>query len=88
MAKVRKLEKFDKRSTYHSLPPKPPYVRSRSGSSGPSLTRRPLPLKHGYVNAPMDWVYSSFRWYVRAGKYPADWGAGRVITFPPEIGRE
>jgi putative transposase len=46
------------------------------------------PVKHGLVKAPMDWAYSSFRRYVRAGDYPADWGAGRVITFPPEVGQE
>jgi putative transposase len=46
------------------------------------------PVKHGLVSAPIDWEYSSFRRYVRAGDYPADWGAGRPITFPPEVGQE
>lgn len=32
------------------------------------------PVKHGYVNAPIDWPYSSFRHYVKAGIYPPDWG--------------
>jgi putative transposase len=46
------------------------------------------PVKHGLVKAPLDWAYSSFGRYVRTGYYPADWGAGRVISFPPEIGQE
>jgi putative transposase len=32
------------------------------------------PVKHGYVKAPLDWPYSSFRRYVKAGVYPPDWG--------------
>ena len=32
------------------------------------------PVKHGYVKAPIDWPYSSFRRYVKAGRYPPDWG--------------
>jgi putative transposase len=32
------------------------------------------PVKHGYVKSPMDWPYSSFPLYVKAGIYPADWG--------------
>lgn len=46
------------------------------------------PVKHGLVKALIDWAYSSFLRYVQMDKYPADWGTGRVITFPPEIGRE
>ncbi len=44
------------------------------------------PVKHGYVKAPIDWSYSSFHRYVKAGVYPPDWG-----TAEPEfqgIGRE
>ena len=33
------------------------------------------PVKHGYVKAPLDWPYSSFRRYVKAGTYPQDWGS-------------
>ncbi|MCB1864647.1 MAG: transposase [Chromatiales bacterium] len=36
------------------------------------------PVKHGYVAAAWDWPYSSFRRHVKAGVYPADWGAGGV----------
>jgi putative transposase len=44
------------------------------------------PVKHGYVKAPMDWPYSSFRLYVKAGIYPPDWG-GDVVDFDG-VGRE
>lgn len=33
------------------------------------------PVKHGYVQRPIDWPYSSFRIYVHKGIYPEDWGA-------------
>ncbi len=36
------------------------------------------PVKHGYVDAPVKWPYSSFHRYVRAGDYPTDWGAGSM----------
>jgi putative transposase len=36
------------------------------------------PVKHGYAQAPMDWPYSSFRRFVEAGIYPADWGRGEM----------
>lgn len=32
------------------------------------------PVKHGLATSPMDWPYSSFRRYVKAGIYPANWG--------------
>ena len=32
------------------------------------------PVKHGLVSTAMEWPYSSFRKYVEAGVYPADWG--------------
>jgi putative transposase len=38
------------------------------------------PVKHGYVKSPMDWPYSSFRGYVKAGIYSQDWGA-EVVEF-------
>jgi putative transposase len=34
------------------------------------------PVKHGYVDRPLDWPSSSLARYVRQGVYPADWGAG------------
>jgi len=44
------------------------------------------PVKHGYVAAPRDWPFSSFRRHVEAGIYPADWGHG-PLTFTG-VGRE
>ncbi len=35
------------------------------------------PVKHGLVNRPADWVYSSFDRYVNLGEYEEDW-CGRV----------
>lgn len=34
------------------------------------------PVKHGYVNRPADWNWSSFLRYVRQGNYELDWGEG------------
>lgn len=34
------------------------------------------PVKHGYVLRAMDWPYSSFRRFVKAGLYSEDWGVG------------
>jgi len=31
------------------------------------------PVKHGYARTPLDWPYSSFHRYVRAGVYPLQW---------------
>nr|VFK36504.1 MAG: putative transposase [Candidatus Kentron sp. SD]VFK77823.1 MAG: putative transposase [Candidatus Kentron sp. SD] len=36
------------------------------------------PVKHGYVDAPGQWRYSSFHRYVQSGVYPVDWGADDV----------
>ena len=46
------------------------------------------PVKHGLVNAPIAWEYSSFRRYVEAGLYPADWGANGTLTFPQYVVQE
>ena len=46
------------------------------------------PVKHGYVQAPKDWEYSSFHRYVSKGIYPVDWGGGQEIRFDEGIGRE
>lgn len=32
------------------------------------------PVKHGYVNSPSEWKYSSFSIAVRNGRYDRDWG--------------
>ena len=44
------------------------------------------PVKHGYVKAPMDWPYSSFRRYVKTGMYPPDWGGN--VQEVEGVGRE
>ncbi len=44
-------------------------------------------VKHGLVSSPMDWPYSSFRRYVKAGLLPEDWGAEEVV-FGNGIGHE
>ena len=46
------------------------------------------PVKHGLVNAPKDWEYSSFHRYVKQGQYSLDWGAGGENIFDKEIGKE
>ncbi len=34
------------------------------------------PVKHGYVKRVLDWPYSTFHRYVKAGVYPEYWGGG------------
>jgi putative transposase len=36
------------------------------------------PVKHGLVSSAIEWPHSSFRRYVKAGLYPADWGKGAM----------
>lgn len=38
------------------------------------------PVKHGYVEAPRDWPYSSFGRHVSRGAYPIDWAAPSDIS--------
>jgi putative transposase len=33
------------------------------------------PVKHGLARSPLDWPYSSFGRYVKAGVYAPDWGS-------------
>jgi len=42
------------------------------------------PVKHGYVQHPADWPYSSFRQCVATGMYPQDWSGG--ADEPPDAG--
>ena len=35
------------------------------------------PVKHGYVNGPVDWLHSSFHRWVAKGAYEKDWGCGK-----------
>lgn len=42
------------------------------------------PVKHGHVSNVIDWPYSSFHRYVRAGIYPGDWAGtheSRTLDF-------
>lgn len=45
------------------------------------------PVKHGYVNKPCDWPYSSFRRYVEQGILPMNWGESGM-DLDLEIGNE
>lgn len=45
------------------------------------------PVKHGYVDRPSDWPYSSFRRFVASGLLTEDWGA-KVMVFPDSVGHE
>jgi putative transposase len=36
------------------------------------------PVRHGLVERPRDWPYSSFHRYVRTGLLPVDWAAGAL----------
>jgi putative transposase len=46
------------------------------------------PVKHGWVEAPKDWKYSSFRRFVQDGVYTADWGTEGRMTFAHNVGHE
>ncbi len=46
------------------------------------------PVRHGLVDAPKDWPYSSFHRAVRQGIYPIDWGSNEAIVFPDSVGHE
>ncbi len=37
------------------------------------------PVKHGLVNSPSEWKYSSFDTYLRSGVYPKEWGKSEDI---------
>ncbi len=38
------------------------------------------PVKHGYVNHPIDWQYSTLHRWTKVGVYSPDWGRG-PLTF-------
>ncbi|NEP62710.1 MAG: transposase [Symploca sp. SIO2G7] len=46
------------------------------------------PVKHGLVQSPKNWEYSSFSRYVKAGIYDLNWGTGEKLTFAPSAGCE
>lgn len=45
------------------------------------------PVKHGYVQNPIDWQYSSFQRYIAMGIYPEGWGRSGLLL-PDDIGGE
>ncbi len=46
------------------------------------------PVKHGLVNAPKEWEFSSFHRFVREGTYQDEWGNGHKISFKETTGKE
>ncbi len=46
------------------------------------------PVKHGLVQAPQGWAYSSFRRYVREGIYEWGWGSSGEMRFAANVGAE
>jgi putative transposase len=46
------------------------------------------PVKHGLVQAPKDWKYSSFHRYAEKGIYESEWGAYSSIRFASITGME
>jgi putative transposase len=46
------------------------------------------PVKHGLVQSPKDWEYSSFSRYVKAGIYDLNWGTGEQRVFEANVGCE
>ena len=40
------------------------------------------PVKHGHVRCPVDWKWSSFHRWVRAGVYPKNWACGNRDEVP------
>jgi putative transposase len=44
------------------------------------------PVRHGYVQRPRDWAWSSFHRYTRLGYYPIDWCCG-LNVIPPDSER-
>ena len=46
------------------------------------------PVKHGYVDAPSKWPFSSIHKYIRDGKIPSDWGYVSINLDPVRRGAE
>ncbi len=44
------------------------------------------PVKHGYVNRPVDWAYSSIHRYIKKGILSADWGSDMQDTLQGDFG--
>lgn len=46
------------------------------------------PVKHGLIDAPKNWEYSSFHRFVKRNEYDNEWGAFEQIKFTEETGHE
>lgn len=46
------------------------------------------PVKHGLVETPVAWPYSTIHRFVEKGIYPADWGGKGKVHIPSQVGRE
>ena len=46
------------------------------------------PVRHGLCASPGAWPYSTFHRFVRAGMYPAGWGADVPVRIPDGVGKE
>jgi REP-associated tyrosine transposase len=44
------------------------------------------PVKHGYVNSPFEWEYSSIHVYRDKGYYQSDWGMKEDLNIGGEFG--
>ncbi len=46
------------------------------------------PVKHGLVESPDEWEYSTFSRFVKNGIYTKNWGSEKKMKFPEHIGGE
>jgi len=46
------------------------------------------PVRHGYVESPLEWPHSSFHAFVGRGIYHPSWGAGEKMEFDARVGSE
>jgi len=46
------------------------------------------PVKHGFVEAPIDWPHSSFSAFVARRAYHRDWGSSAPVVFDAAVGNE
>jgi len=46
------------------------------------------PVKHGLVDAPCEWEFSSFMSFVQSGLYAKDWGRGKEVLLAETVGHE
>jgi putative transposase len=44
------------------------------------------PVKHGLVESPKDWPFSTFHRYIKEGSYPGNWGEGVCFQSTDKFG--